>query len=229
MSQNKRFKEISTDDLLNYIEDANLDDTGVIYNDNSLMGFVDKFGLVPGENTIKADLLYKLYKTTAIKPLNPHDFHAILKVYLSYKDNYYYINNQRHKINLLALETLKTKQLDQSTNTQDYIKFNKFLAYYDIKAGTDKFSLDMYDCLYILYTRKLKKKKLSKEKLSYLLTKSFKTKIVSNKWFYTNNFINNMSVEDRKELLKLLQNVTKETKNTQRQKEICWLKQKCQS
>lgn len=228
MSQKKPFKEVSTEELLNYIDDAQLSNVEVEYtNTDNIATFVAKYGLVPGDSPLKQYLAYKLYKSGTDKPMAPSDFHGMLRFYLPSKNSNYYIDNKSHKINLIALESLIRDKQERSTTPKDYTKFSKFVDQIQLKSGPYKFSLDF---LYNTYkvTMKIKKSSLTKYKMSYLLSKSFKSATKRTRWFYTNNFIKNMSYTDRKEILKLLRDGTEKT-NPQRKAEIRWLEQKSKS
>jgi hypothetical protein len=226
MSDPRRFKDISVDDLLAYVTDAKLDLTDVKFDsNNTVLSFIEQFGCHPGDDLINATLLYKLYKNAVKEPLARESFHHILKTYLTLKDGYYHVDNKQHKISILALNMLHEDRATRSLKPRQFKKFNQFLEKYNISAGKEWFTLDFIYQLYIVYNRQIKGRKISRTNFQYLLTKTFKTKYDGNRYYAVTLFIENVTSKERRALIKLLNHEGDKTQNTQRRKEVRWLKQ----
>lgn len=118
---------ISTQDLLNALEGA--EDTETTEWSNDVPHFLSKFQMEEGENKVKVDLLYKLYKLYSKYPVRQQEFTMTVSQFIPCDGKYYKIN-------------VKPMRIAKVVNTQSKIGLVRFTTSLSIKRHYERFLHD---------------------------------------------------------------------------------------
>jgi len=183
-------KEI--EDLLKQLDDA--DDTAIEDSNFDVFNFLAFYNIQPGENLVKKDLLYSLYKKWSKIPVTPASFTIAASKYLPVEKTYFFtINESSFNITKKIIKLLK-KHTKDFVKTRSYKNhFDNYLKYYTIEPGDYWIELDNLYHLYDKWTFKNKVQRiLSKNqfyrfcKLYFKTRESFQKRVT---WFSVNESI----------------------------------------
>jgi hypothetical protein len=161
LSSKKLPSEISVDDLLSELEDDSAVAPIEDQTDNEIVRFLTYYNIERGNEPVKLNLLYRLYKLFSPNPKGAEPFNAEVRLYFDYEEKPNHYNVFLNKSALNIGETLYKairKSHKPKTRSRSFRKhFELFLKELNMKPGT--FYLDSTSLLYLYDEWKFKTKR----------------------------------------------------------------------
>lgn len=130
----KPITEFSSEELLDLLNENPTTTSNFEYK-NDILDFVSVYNLKDGDNKISNSLVYELYKTWSINPLNRNTFgKELCKLFVnrSYAPGFAIFLN---KDKLFFLEKITPKKQNKTKRKQWVNHFKKFISKYELKSG----------------------------------------------------------------------------------------------
>jgi hypothetical protein len=124
---------ISTEDLLASLETA--EDTETTEWSNDVPYFLSHFKFEQGQNKVKNNLIYRLYRLYSKKPVSQCEFSATVSQFIEYNGKYFKMNVKPMRIAKVVNTKVKDKKISIATNLVYKAKYEKFLKECDVKKG----------------------------------------------------------------------------------------------
>lgn len=165
-------KALDTDTLLDLVEKAP-DDKAIMGEKykNDVLGFLSTFNIQPGEDTIKGNTLYSIYKVWSKEPLPKNTFYREVNNFLPEKTpTFYKINQNVIKLTHEAYSRFKQERNIKLKNKTWTRHFEDFLLYYSLK--TDNFWIEG-PILYFIYDKYAHERGLDKHNSTHMNLQTF--------------------------------------------------------
>ena len=140
MAQNKHsILNKSTEDLLKEIESLDEDDNetfAVDLNDSSVLTFLVKYKIEPGNFEVAKNLLYLLYQKSVHFPVKQHSFKVTLNHTFNKNNKSYFINTNLNSLVAKFEQDIKIKRRKSvATSRLDLKRFDKFIESHGLSNG----------------------------------------------------------------------------------------------
>lgn len=127
-------KKLSLEELLETVETSGEDVQTQDFQDD-VVGFLNVLNIETGEQSIKATLIYSIYRAWSKNPIQRLDFINRMKDFIKSdkKDVTFFINQNAAKLTHSAYKKFKTQSRIKSPAWQK--RFKNFMDYYSLKTG----------------------------------------------------------------------------------------------
>lgn len=187
---NKLLHELSEEELLEAFseeEESEIDVSG-----DTILSFISFYNITSGENKVRSQTLFNLYKHYEKDPLTHGAFgQRLAKIFEQCEDRnfrYYLINESALDISKKAWELVQAKKKTPNTPKLKY-HMESFMSHYEIERGKNWVHQDRLYYLYDKWVYKQRKQGLSKtqfKKLCNLYLESKKLTERSELWYGVN-------------------------------------------
>jgi len=183
----KKFSSLSTEDLLNQLENDKAPASSGRYK-NEVSNFITDFSLESGKEEIPTKLLYKIYKQWSQEPVKYTVFSSIL-YYFFEKTKKYALNCVKLSVNteilIDILDNIQKKKHNRANTFASKQQMDSFFKAYDIKPGRMYLEGFILYYLYDSWTYKTRKTRiLSKMNFTKVLKVFFTYKLVGNNYHF---------------------------------------------
>lgn len=217
MEQKKLANELTTEDLLNTLQDNSIQKyRNIEVTQDNVYNFISFYNFQAGIDKVSQKAIQKLYKKWSKSPITQLKFTTHFNTYfLPYKEGsytYYLLNESSIDINKKILNDLAKVPKDLTKILKNQRHFEMYLKKFGIVPGKDFVSLEVLYYLYDKWTYEMDKKKdvLTKYILTIFLGLFFQKKANPKKgkiWFGIN--MNKLEIETKKKMIEYEENEKK--------------------
>jgi hypothetical protein len=140
MARPKLPNEISNEKLLELLDTAKPETADTKASKYDIISFLTHFDIKPGDQLIKARLLYDLYRQWSKHPVPIALFGSEVTKYLlvhSYgRNTFYKLNQEAFKLSEKAFKLMSSRKINKPKSPRFRQHFENFLKHYGLKGGT---------------------------------------------------------------------------------------------
>lgn len=135
MGSDKILHNKSSEELLKMLEEMGEQKTSEPQVSDETLNFINTYNLLPGNNKVKATLLYKLYNKFVQEKVSKQSFMVKMGQYLTHVNGDFMLNVQATNIGTSYHKQLEATKRDVTKSKKFQKKFNSFLEEYEVEPG----------------------------------------------------------------------------------------------